>query len=127
MSLRWTWIQPAVLQAAHDEQLAEHGGPAGLRDAALLESALARAQQLEAYGQPDAAALAAAYGFGLARNHPFVDGNKRTAFIAIELFLALNGHELRATDHDCVMTMLALAAGELSEDTLADWIREHIA
>ena len=127
MSLCWTWIQPAVLQAAHDEQLAEHGGPPGLRDAALLESALARAQQLEVYGQPDAAALAAAYGFGLARNHPFVDGNKRTAFIAIELFLALNGHELRATDRDCVMTMLALAGGELSEDALAEWIREHIA
>lgn len=127
MSLRWTWIQPAVFQAAHDEQLAEHGGPPGLRDAALLESALAGAQQLAAYGQPDAAALAAAYGFGLARNHPFVDGNKRTAFIAIELFLALNGHELRTTDHDCVMTMLALAAGELSEDALGNWIREHIA
>ena len=127
MSLRWTWIQPAVLRAAHDEQLAEHGGPPGLRDAALLESALARAQQLEAHGQPDAATLAAAYGFGLARSHPFVNGNKRTAFIAMELFLALNGHELRATDHDCVMTVLALAADDLSEDALADWIRAHIA
>jgi death-on-curing protein len=73
------------------------------------------------------AALAAAYGFGLARNHPFVDGNKRTAFIAIELFLALNGHALRAADQDCVMTMLALAAGDLSEDALADWIRAHTA
>jgi death-on-curing protein len=80
-----------------------------------------------AYGQPDVAALAAAYGFGLARNHPFVDGNKRTAFIAIELFLALNGHALRAADQDCVMTMLALAAGDLSEDALADWIRAHTA
>lgn len=78
---------------------------------------------MAAYGQPDVAALAAAYGFGLARNHPFVDGNKRTAFIAIELFLALNGHELQASDLDCVMTMLALAAGDLSEDALADWIR----
>lgn len=123
MSGPWTWIQSAVLLAVHDEQIAEHGGPAGLRDAALLESALARPQQLAAYGQPDVAALAAAYGFGLARNHPFVDGNKRTAFIAIELFLALNGHELRATDVDCVSTMLALAAGELSEDALAAWIR----
>jgi death-on-curing protein len=126
MSRRWTWIQPAVLLAAHDEQLAEHGGPPGLRDAAMLDSALARAQHLAAYGQPDAAALAAAYGFGLARNHPFVDGNKRTAFMAIELFLTLNGHELRATDHDCVLTMLALAAGDLSEDALADWIRGHL-
>ena len=123
MSRPWAWIQPAVLLAVHDEQLAEHGGPAGLRDAALLESALARPQQLAAYGQPDVAALAASYGFGLARNHPFVDGNKRTAFIAIELFLALNGHELRASDVDCVTTMLALAAGELSEDALAAWIR----
>ena len=123
MSGPWTWIQPAVLLAVHDEQIAEHGGPAGLRDAALLESALARPQQLAAYGQPDVAALAAAYGFGLARNHPFVDGNKRTAFIAIELFLALNGHEMRATDVDCVSTMLALAAGELSEDALTAWIR----
>ena len=92
----------------------------------MLDSALARAQHLAAYGQPDAAALAAAYGFGLARNHPFVDGNKRTAFMAIELFLTLNGHELRATDHDCVLTMLALAAGDLSEDALADWIRGHL-
>ncbi len=126
MNRRWTWIQPAVLLAAHDEQLAEHGGPPGLRDAAMLDSALARAQHLAAYGQPDAAALAAAYGFVLARNHPFVDGNKRTAFIAIELFLTLNGHELRATDHDCVLTMLVLAAGDLSEDALADWIRGHL-
>ena len=127
MTRSWTWIQPAVLLAVHDEQLAEHGGPPGLRDAALLESALARAQQLAAYRQPDVAALAAAYGFGLARNHPFVDGNMRTAFNAIELFLTLNGHALRATDQDCVMTMLALAAGDLSEDALADWIRAHTA
>lgn len=82
---------------------------------------------MAAYGQPDVAALAAAYGFGLARNHPFVDGNKRTAFIAIELFLALNAHELQASDLDCVTTMLALAAGELSEETLACWIRAHAA
>ena len=80
---------------------------------------------MAAYGQPDVAALAAAYGFGLARNHPFVDGNKRTAFIAIELFLALNGHESQASDLDCVTTMLALAAGELSEEALACWIRAH--
>lgn len=123
----WTWIQPAVLLAVHDEQLAEHGGPSGLRDAGLLESALARPQQIATYGQPDVAALAAAYGFGLARNHPFVDGNKRTAFIAIELFLALNGHELQASDLDCFTTMLALAADELSEEALAGWIRAHAA
>jgi death-on-curing protein len=116
-----------VLLAVHEEQLAEHGGPSGLRDGGLLESALARPQQIATYGQPDVAALAAAYGFGLARNHPFVDGNKRTAFIAIELFLALNGHELRASDLDCVSTMLALAAGELSEEALACWIRAHAA
>lgn len=123
MTRPWAWIQPEVLLAVHDEQLAEHGGPTGLRDANLLESALARPQQLAACGQPDIAALAAAYGFDLARNHPFVDGNKRTAFIAIELFLALNGHELLASDVDCVTTMLALAEGELGEDALAAWIR----
>lgn len=121
----WVWVVAAVVRAVHDEQLAEHGGAAGLRDAGLLESALARPQQLAAYGQPDAAALAAAYGFGLARNHPFVDGNKRTAFVAVELFLALNGFELIADDADCVMTMLRLAAGEIDEPEFAGWVRAN--
>jgi len=119
----WVWIDPVVLQAVHDEQLAEHGGAAGMRDKGLFESALARPQHSAAYGQPDAADLAAAYGFGIARNHPFVDGNKRTAFVAVELFLDLNGFELEAADADCVLTMLAVAAGTLEEAAFAKWIR----
>ena len=122
----WVWIDPAVIDAVHDEQLAEHGGMAGVRDPNALASALARPQQLDSYGQPDAAELAAAYGFGLARNHPFIDGNKRTAFVAVELFLALNGHSLGASDADCVLTMLNVAAGEMKEAAFADWIRAHI-
>lgn len=121
----WVWIDPAVLHAVHDEQLLEHGGAGGVRDPGLFDSALARPRNAAAYGSPDAAALAAAYGYGIARNHPFVDGNKRTAFVAIELFLALNGLELQADDADCVMTMLAVAAGTRSEESLAVWIREH--
>jgi death-on-curing protein len=115
-----------VLYVVHAEQLAEHGGLAGLRDANALESALARAEQLAHYGSPDGAELAAAYGFGIARNHPFSDGNKRTAFVATELFLVLNGFELQATDADCVITMLGLAAGDSDEASFAAWIRAHI-
>jgi death-on-curing protein len=122
----WVWIDPAVLDAVHEEQLAEHGGAPGVRDIGLFESELARPRNLVAYGDPDAAALAAAYGHGLARNRPFIDGNKRTAFVAVELFLALNGLELQACDEDCVMTMLALAGGELTEEAFADWIRLHV-
>jgi death-on-curing protein len=121
----WIWIQRSVVLAAHDEQLVEHGGASGIRDMGLLESALARAPNLAAYGDPDAAALAAAYGFGIARNHPFVDGNKRAALIATELFLALNGLELEAGDAECVLTILALAAGELDEAEFAGWLRQH--
>ena len=120
----WVWLDLGVIQAVHDEQLAEHGGAVGLRDVALLESALARPLQLAAYGEPDIASLAAAYGFGLARNHPFVDGNKRTAFVAVELFLALNGRTLVAGDVECVLTMLQLAAGELDESQFAQWVRD---
>ena len=123
----WVWIASNVLYAVHDEQLAEHGGLVGLRDANALESAIARAQQLAHYGSPDVAELAAAYGFGIARNHPFSDGNKRTAFVAVELFLALNGHELTADDADCILTMLRLAAGDTEEAAFAQWIREHLA
>jgi death-on-curing protein len=119
----WVWIDIAVLRAAHDEQLAEHGGGAGTRDEGLLDSAVARARNQAAYGEPDLADLAAAYGFGIARNHPFVDGNKRTALVAIELFLLLNGVELQATDAECVLTILDLAAGKLDEAELAAWIR----
>nr|WP_315465923.1 type II toxin-antitoxin system death-on-curing family toxin [uncultured Rhodoferax sp.] len=122
----WRWLASEVLYAVHEEQLAEHGGLAGLRDANALESAVARPVQLSHYGTPDIAELAAAYGFGIARNHPFSDGNKRTAFVAVELFLALNGYELMADDSDCILTMLRLAAGELEEAAFAQWIRTHI-
>jgi death-on-curing protein len=122
----WVWLDPAVLRAVHDEQLAEHGGAAGVRDEGLFESALARPQHMAAYGQPSVAELAAAYGWGLARNHPFIDGNKRTAFVAVELFLQLNGHELVADDAACVMTMLAVAAGDLPEADFAAWIANHV-
>jgi death on curing protein len=123
----WVWIDAAVILAVHEEQLAEHGGAAGIRDANMLESALARPRNLAHYGEPDAAALAAAYGFGLARNHPFIDGNKRSAFVAVELFLQLNGLRLDAPDVDCVMVMLSLAAGEIDEPAFAAWLRERSA
>jgi death-on-curing protein len=121
----WRWVSAEVLLAVHEEQLAEHGGAAGVRDLGLFESALARPQNQAAYGNPDAADLAAAYGVGLAKNHPFIDGNKRTAFVAVELFLALNGHDLVADDADCVLTMLAVAAGSLDEPGFAAWLRTH--
>lgn len=123
----WVWIDPDALSAAHDEQLAEHGGAAGLRDAGLSESALARARNAAAYGTPDVAALAAAYGFGLAKNHPFVDGNKRIALVAMETFLMLNGYALTADDAQTVLVILSVAAGSFSEDALADWLRKNIA
>ncbi len=124
---RWVWIQRNVIVAAHSAQLAEHGGVAGTRDAGLLDSALARAENLAAYGEPDIAALAAAYGFGIVRNHPFVDGNKRAALIATELFLALNGFDLVVGDAECVVTILGLAASEIDEAEFAAWLRTHIA
>jgi death on curing protein len=120
------WVDEAVVLALHEGHLDEHGGAVGIRDRGLLESALFRPQNLADYGEPDMAALAAAYGFGLAKNHPFMDGNKRTAFTVTELFLALNGYELMAEDASCVVTMLKLAEGSLSEEKLADWIRAHI-
>jgi death on curing protein len=119
------WLNADVLLAVHEEQLVEHGGAPGTRDQGLFESARARPENLAAYGDPDAAALAAAYGWGLARNHPFIDGNKRTAFVATELFLELNGYELHATDADCVLTMLAVAAGDMPEETFATWLSQH--
>ena len=120
-----TWLSLDVVLAIHEEQVAEHGGPEGVRDMALVESALARPLNLVAYGSPDVPALAAALGFGLARNHPFIDGNKRTAFVAIEAFLGLNGFDLLAPDAECVVTMLRLAAGDLPEDGLAAWLRDR--
>jgi death on curing protein len=126
MAQDWIWVAPEVAQAAHLEQLAEHGGAEGVRDARLLESAMARPQNLAAYGEPDAAELAASYAFGIARNHPFADGNKRTAAVVSETFLLLNGFQLGATDAELVVAFLALAAGELNEEEMADWFRGHL-
>ena len=122
----WQWVTVDVAVTAHSEQLAEHGGGDGLRDERLLDSAMARPRNLAAYGEPDAAALAAAYAFGIARNHPFVDGNKRTAAVISEAFLILNGYQLTASDAEMVVAFVALAAGELSEDEMADWFRERV-
>lgn len=120
------WIDEAVVLAIHEEQLAEHGGAPGLRDRALLSSALARPQHLIAYADSaDLAQLAAAYGYGLMRNHPFVDGNKRVALVVVELFLALNGLCLDAGDADCVEVSLETAGGSRSETEFANWIRDH--
>lgn len=121
------WIGVAVALAIHEEQIAEHGGGEGVRDAGLLESALARPRNAWGYGVTDLCALAAALGHGIARNHPFVDGNKRTAFVAVETFLILNGVELTAGDADCVVAMLDLAAGEMTEAEFAAWLRDHTA
>jgi len=124
---RIVWIATEVALAAHAEQLAEHGGAEGVRDAGALESAMMRPRNLVEYGEPDMAALTAAHAFGIARNHPFVDGNKRTAAVIAETFLALNGHTLLASDAELVVAILALAAGELSEEELAAWFRDHLA
>ena len=123
---QWTWIDRAVVLAVHNAQLVEHGGAAGIRDTGLLDSALARPLHRAAYRKPDAAELAASYAFGIARNHPFVDGNKRTAFVVLELFLAMNGISIEADDAACVLMMLTLAPGELDEPTLAAWIRARL-
>lgn len=123
----WIWVDIEVALAAHDEQLAEHGGAAGLRDRLMLESALACPLNLLAYGEPDVADLAASYAFGIARNHSFVDGNKRTAMVVSETFLLLNGYMLNASNVELVVTFLALAAGDMDTDALAAWFRVRIA
>ncbi len=120
------WIVRDVVLSVHDEQLSEHGGQSGVRDLGLLESALARPRNQYAYGETSIARLAASYAFGLSRNHPFLDGNKRTSLVVAELFLALNGLELAASDAECVTTFLALAAGDLTEEELAGWIGSHV-
>jgi death-on-curing protein len=117
------WLLRSVIDAVHEAQLAEHGGASGLRDAALLDSALARPLNLHAYGQGDICVLAAAYASGIVRNHPFVDGNKRTAFLVAYVFLRLNGLDLTATETSAAEVMLALASGEMSEDEFAGWLR----
>ena len=119
------WVDRRALLLLHEDSLAEHGGARGLRDEGLLDSALARPLNLAAYGQPDVAELAASYGVGLAKNHPFVDGNKRAAFLAVGLFLGLNGQRLVVDQVDATFTMLAVAAGTLDETRFAAWIRQH--
>ena len=119
------WLMREVVEAIHDEQIAWHGGVDGIRDGGLLESAIARPRNLAAYGDPNLPDLAASLGYGLARNHPFLDGNKRTAFVAVEAFLLLNGLALTASDADCVLTIERLAEGSLSEEGFAAWIRAH--
>jgi death-on-curing protein len=121
------WLDADVTLAIHDRQLAEHHGGMGVRTADMLGSVLGRPVNQWHYGTDDRYALAAAYAFGVARNHPFVDGNKRTAWVLARLFLALNGVTIRFTSEDAIATVLALAAGDLSEDELADWFRGHIA
>ena len=123
--MSWVWLNSAVIVAVHEAQLAEHGGGAGVRDHNLLSSVLSRPHNLAAYGKPDAADLAASYGFGISRNHAFIDGNKRTGFVAAAMFLRLNGYKLVATDSAKVLTMLAVSTGELSEAEFAAWIRQH--
>ncbi len=122
----WRWINRQVLLLLHDESLVEHGGACGLRDEGLLDSALARPLNLALYAQPDAAGLAASYGVGLAKNHAFVDGNKRAAFLAVGLFLMLNGFRLQATQAEATLTMLDVAAGDIDEAAFGVWIRAHI-
>jgi death-on-curing protein len=122
------WIEKDLVLAIHDRQLAEHGGRVGVRDETLLESALARPQQRHAYGDPppDLADLAASVAYGLARNHPFADGNKRTAAVACETFIELNGSSLVATDLELFPVYVDLAAGKLDEDGLAAWLRPRL-
>lgn len=122
----WKWVNRQVLLLLHDESLAEHGGGPGLRDEGLLDSALARPLNLALYGQPDVADLAASYGVGLAKNHAFVDGNKRAAFLAVGMFLAVNGYRLHATQADATLTVMDVAAGTMDESAFAQWIRDHI-
>lgn len=123
------WIREDVVLAIHLRQLAEHGGDMGVRDRGLLESALARPRNLLAYAEtePDLAALAASYAYGIAQNHPFIDGNKRTAYVVCRTFLKINGVDLTASQADKYLTFLRLAQGDLTEEDLAAWIREHMA
>lgn len=122
----WRWVDPRVALALHAEQLRAWGGGQGIRDEGLFESALARPQNLAAYGQADAADLAASYAYGLAKNHPFVDGNKRTALVVCETFLIDNGYVLAASDAELAVLFEELAAGGLSEREFAEWLRERI-
>ncbi|HTD13608.1 MAG TPA: type II toxin-antitoxin system death-on-curing family toxin, partial [Chthoniobacterales bacterium] len=123
--LSWIWIRKDTLLAIHDEQLAEHGGESGVRSETLLDSALDRPKNKAHYGRPSAGALAATYAFGLLKNHPFLDGNKRTAAVVSELFLNLHNAELRATDAQVVATIEGVAAGRISEEELVSFFEAH--
>jgi death on curing protein len=122
VKLAQSLLSEAAVLAAHEQQIAEHGGSPGVRDRSLLESALARAQQKANYAEPDAADLAAVYAYGIVRNHPFVDGNKRIALIATETFLFDNGYELEADDRAIYEATIKLAASEMSESEFAGWL-----
>ena len=122
---QWRWIDRQLLIILHDESLVLHGGASGIRDEGLLDSALNRAKNLALYGQPDYADLATAYVFGLSSNHAFVDGNKRVAFLALGLFLGLNGYKLTASQVDATLTMMSVAKGEIQESEFGQWIRAH--
>lgn len=124
--MTWRWIDKQALLLLHGESLAEHGGGEGLRDEGLLDSALARPLNMLAYGEPDVAALAASYAMGVAKNHPFVDGNKRAAFLTVGMFLYLNGYRLSTTQADATVTVLALAAGDITEEQFAAWLRAKV-
>jgi death-on-curing protein len=121
------WPPTKTVLRIHEEQIRDHGGGSGVRDAGLLESAIARPQNLAAYGEPDLADLAAAYAFGIARNHPFVDGNKRTAFVTAGAFLVRNGAFLDVAEAEAAVVFTDLAAGRLTEAELAAWYRRHLA
>ena len=123
---QWRWVESSVVFAIHDRQLAEHGGMDGIRDRAMVESALARPAHLAYYGNPDAADLAAAYAYGITKNHGFVDGNKRTAWVTARLFLADNDRRLEFDPIDAIRTMERVAAGRIPEDELAGWFRSHL-
>lgn len=122
----WRWIATEFVYAIHDRQLAEHGGLDGIRDPGAVESALARPRHLDAYGSPDGAALAAAYAYGLARNHGFADGNKRTAWVALRVFLADNGFTFRFETLEAIRMMEMVSGGAVDEESFAAWIRERI-
>jgi death-on-curing protein len=117
------WVTKSVVLAIHEQQIAEHGGTQGIRDIGLLESALARPQNLTAYGEPDLAGMAAAYAFGIARDHPFLDGNKRTSYVATLVFLRLNGLDTSSDEATRLQIWMNLAAGDLTEDQLGEWLR----
>lgn len=120
-----TWLDPRAVVLIHQRQLAEHGGPSGVRDHAMLESALAAPRQQFAYGNADLFQLAACYGHRVANNHPFVDGNKRTAWVCTRLFLRLNGRDITATTQGKATTMLGVASGEARQSAFANWLRRH--